>query len=244
MFLRISIFYALTWFFIALLATIQQATGLLPPSIGLPQWGPGLAALVMLVLFRKDGHKITFFSKATPAMRYVHAALIPVGAGLTILLISRLMNIQPSPDAPMYNSVLPLILWMPFGAIGEELGWRGYLHKKLDTRMRGLYSSLMVGILWAPIHVTFFSRGPVFVFFLFVLIISYAIVIYALVQNTGFSVALASVFHLFINLSNLLYLDVIYESQFMITNALVWATIAVATIIIKRDLFLSRRGQS
>jgi membrane protease YdiL (CAAX protease family) len=242
MFLRIIVFYVLTWFFIVLLAGIQQATGLLPPEIGLAQWGPGLAALLMLVIFRRDGHKITFFLKNTPAMRYVYAALIPIGASLIILLVSKLMAIQPSPDAPVYNSLLPLILWMPLGAIGEELGWRGYLHKKLDTRLRGLYSSLLVGILWAPIHVTFFSRGPVFIFFLFLLIISYTIVIYALVQDTGFSVALASAFHLLINLSNLLFLDIIYETRFMSMNALVWAAIAAVTVFMKRDVFFSPRG--
>ena len=39
-----------------------------------------------------------------------------------------------------------MVLWMPLGALGEELGWRGYLHKKLDPRIRGLFSSLLVGI--------------------------------------------------------------------------------------------------
>ena len=177
-------------------------------------------------------------------MRYIYAALIPVAAGLVIFLSSKLMAIQPSRDAPTYDSLVPLILWMPLGAIGEELGWRGYLHKKLDTRLRGLYSSLLVGLLWAPIHVTFFSRGPLFVFFLFLLIISYAIVIYALVQDTRFSVALASVFHLFINLTNLLFLDVIYEKQFMVLNALVWVAIAVTAILLKRELFFSPKGQA
>ena len=199
---------------------------------------------MMLVIFRRDGHKITFFSKETPAMRYVFAVLIPLGAGLLVFLISRLLAIQPSANAPIYGSLLPLILWMPFGAIGEELGWRGYLHKKLDTRMRGLFSSLLVGILWAPIHVTFFSRGPVFVFFLFLMIISYSIVIYALVQDTGFSVALASIFHLFINLSNLFFLNIIYETQLMIVNSMVWVVIAAVTIFMKKDLFFSVKGDS
>jgi membrane protease YdiL (CAAX protease family) len=197
-----------------------------------------------LVIFRKDGHKITFFSNATPAKRYLSAVFIPVGAGLIVFLISRLMAIQPSADAPTYGSLLPLILWMPFGAIGEELGWRGYLHKKLDTRLRGLYSSLLVGLLWAPIHVTFFARGPVFVFLLFLMIVSYSIVIYALVQDTGFSVALAGVFHLFINLTNLLYLAIIYETQLMFVNSLVWVVIAAVTIFMKKELFFTAKVKS
>ena len=35
MFLRISIFYVFTWFFLIFLGGIQQATGFLPPEVGL-----------------------------------------------------------------------------------------------------------------------------------------------------------------------------------------------------------------
>jgi membrane protease YdiL (CAAX protease family) len=134
-----------------------------------------------------------------------------------------------------------MIAWMPFGALGEELGWRGYLHKKLDPRMSGLLSSILVGILWMPIHVQFITRGPLFVFFLALLLISYSIVIYALVQDTDFNVLLATIFHLFINVANLLFLDVIYETQFMMVNALVWVAVAAFTVWRKRELFFTSR---
>ena len=242
MFLRISIFYVLTWFFLIFLGGMQQATGLLPPEVGLAQWGPGIAALLMLLLFRKDGHKINFFSKGIPTVRYLYAALIPVGVGLVVYLVKSLLSIEPSADAPTYGSLLTMVLWMPLGAIGEELGWRGYLHKKLDTRMRGLFSSLLVGVLWMPIHVSFFGEGPVFLFFLVLMIISYSIVIYALVHDTGFNVLLASVFHLFINVSNLLFLDVIHETSFMVVNALVWVALAVVVVFMKKDVFLQQKA--
>jgi membrane protease YdiL (CAAX protease family) len=244
MFLRVTVFYVLTWFFLILLGGIQQATGLLPPEIGLAQWGPGIAALLMLVLFRKDGHKIIFFSNEITPMRYVYAALIPVGVGLIVFLIRSFIFIEPSADTPTYGSLLLLVLWMPFGAIGEELGWRGYLHKQLATRMRGLFSSLIVGILWMPIHVAFLTQGPVFILLLTILIISYSIVIYALVQDTGFNVLLASVFHLSINLTNLLFLDVIYETSFMMINAIVWAIVAAMTVFMKRDVFFAPKNYS
>lgn len=242
MFLRIGFFYVLTWFFLMLLGGVQQATGLLPPEIGLAQWGPGIAALLMLVLFRKDGHKITFFSNDTPVLRYVYAALIPMGVSLVVYLLKSLLSIEPSVDSPTYGAILPMLLWMPFGAIGEELGWRGYLHKQLDSRMRGLWSSLLVGLLWMPIHVALYGEGAVFLFFLLLTIISYSIVIYALVQDTGFNVLLASIFHLSINVSNLLFLDVIHETQFMIVNALVWVVVAIIVIFMKRELFFAKKG--
>ena len=241
MILRISVFYILTWFLLILIGGIQQATALLAPEVGLPQLGPGIAGLLMLLIFRKDGHRIQFLSKETPLSRYLYAALIPVGVSLVVFVIRSVIDITPSTSSPIYESLITAILWMPFGALGEEIGWRGYLHKKLDTRMRGLFSSLLVGILWMPIHVAFLAQGPVFIIFLAVLIISYSIVIYVLVQDTGFNVLLASVFHLAINLTNLLFLDVIYDLTFMIINSLVWAVVATGLVISHRELFLAPR---
>jgi membrane protease YdiL (CAAX protease family) len=241
MFSQIGIFYILAWFFLLLLAIVQQAAGL-PPELALPQWGPGIATLVMLLIFRKDGHKIVFFSKETPLTRYLLAALIPAGVGLVVFLISSLVPLEPSGGPAPYQSLLLFVLWLPFGALGEELGWRGYLHKKLDSCMSGLFSSLLVGLLWMPIHISFFAEGVLFVFFLALLIISFSIVIYALVQDTGFNVLLATVFHLMINLSNLLFLDVIYETPFMMVYALVWVVVAAIAVFMKRDIFLTPKS--
>jgi membrane protease YdiL (CAAX protease family) len=241
MFRRIIIFYGLTWFFLMLLGGVQQATGVVPAEIGLAQWGPGLAALLMLVIFRRDGFKITFFAKDTPHLRFLYAALIPLGVGLVIYLLKFLIPMQSTAVPGIFDNLPLTLLWIPLGAIGEEIGWRGYLHKKLDPHMRGLFSSLLVGILWMPIHVHFLAQGPVFLFFFALMIISYSIVIYALVQDTNFNVLLASIFHLAINLANLLVLDVIYETSFMMISSLVWMVVAAGVVFLKRDLFLSSK---
>ena len=241
MFLRISIFYVLTWFFLMLLGGVQQETGLLPPEIGLAQWGPGIAALLMLVIFRKDGFKITFFSKDIPVLRYV-AALTPIGVGLVIYLIRFLVPMESTAIPGIYDNIPLVLVWIPLGALGEEIGWRGYLHKKLDTRMRGLFSSVLVGVLWMLIHIHFFADGPVFILFFTLSMISYSIVIYALIQDTKFNVLLATLFHISINLSNLLFLDVIYETRFMMVNALVWVAVAVLVMLMEKDIFLSPKS--
>jgi uncharacterized protein len=242
MFLRISIFYVLTWFFLILLGGFQQETGLLPAEIGIAQWAPGIAALLMLLIFRKDQHKLVFFAKDTPVLRYLLAALIPVGVGLVVRLISTWVPMESSAAPAAYESLGLLILWMPLGALGEEIGWRGYLHKKFDPRLRGLFSSLLVGVLWMPIHVTFLAEGPVFIFFFTLTIISYSIVIYALVHDTGFSILLAALFHLSINLTNLLFLDVIYATAFMMINAFVWTVAAAIFVLTKKDVFFAPKS--
>jgi membrane protease YdiL (CAAX protease family) len=242
MFVRIAVFYVLTWFFLILLGGSQQATGLIPPEIGLAQWGPGIAALLMLLIFRKDGHRFVFFSRETLLPRYLTAVLIPAGAAVVVFLLLQVFPITGTNTPSLYQSLPLVLLWMPLGALGEEIGWRGYLHKKLNTRLRGIVSSLLVGLLWMPIHVHFLTQGPIFILFLFLLIASYSIVLYALTQDTGFNILLATIFHIAINLTNLLFLDVIYAPQFMMLNATVWLVIAALTVIFKRDAFLTPRA--
>jgi membrane protease YdiL (CAAX protease family) len=231
----------LTWFFLMLLGGVQQATGFLPPEIGLAQWGPGIAALLMLVLFRKDGFKITFFAKDTSTLRYLYAALIPLGVGIVVYSLKFWVPLQSSAVPGIFDNLPLTLLWIPLGAIGEEIGWRGYLHKKLDPRMRGLFSSLLVGVLWMPIHVHFLSQGPIFLFFFALTAISWSIVIYALLQDTNFNVLLASIFHMAINLANLFVLDVIYQTSFMMISSLVWVVVAAIFVITKRDHYLATK---
>ncbi len=243
MILRIIVFYGLTWFFLLLLGGVQQATGLLPAQIGLAQWGPAIAAFLMVLIFRKDEHRILFFSKDTPVLRYVYAALIPVAVGLVVLLISSWVPMAKFAPQAIYDPLWLVVLWIPLGAIGEEIGWRGYLNKTVDGRLRGLVSSLLVGVLWMPIHVSYLAEEPVFIFFFTLLIISYSVVIYALVQDTGFSVMLASIFHLSINLTNLLFLDVIYETKFMMVNGIVWAIVAAIVVLARRNIFIMPKSK-
>lgn len=241
MVLRIAIFYGLTWFFLILFAGIQQATGILPPQIGLAQLGPGVAALFMLLLFRRDRFRITFFSKEVSPGRYLLAVLLPAAVGLVVYLIRFLVPMESNPPPEIYNNMLLILAWTPFGALGEEFGWRGYLHKKLDTRLRGLVSSIVVGLLWMPIHVTFLTQGPVILFFLAIWFISVSIVMYALVQDTGFSVLVATLFHIAINLINLLTIDSMYQPVFWMINGIVWTIVATGFVVSKRNLYLGHK---
>lgn len=241
MFLRIGIFYLLTWFFLAFLGGIQEATGILPPEIGLAQWGPGIAALLTVVIFRKDGIKITFFSKDTPQLRYLWAVLIPAGIGLLVYLIRALLPIQSATPPDVFNQMLLVLIWTPLGALGEEIGWRGYLHKKLDTRMRGLVSSIIVGLLWMPIHITLLTHGSVLLIFLALWFISLSVVIYGLVEDTGFNVLVAAIFHFSINFINLLFLDVYLNPTFWMLYGSVWVIVAAIFVLIKRELYLGTK---
>ena len=242
--IRVVVFYILTFVFTIVLGGIQEAAGLAQTSIILPQWGPGLAALVMLLVFRKDRLRITFFDRHVPASRYLLAALIPIGGAVLIYLIYRLFFGAPAAGASTATPWI-LLLWFPLGAIGEELGWRGYLNNRLNADMVGLASSVIVGTLWAFWHVGSYQNGMLYTLFFMLLMISYTVVIYALVSRIGFNVLVAAIFHLMINVGNLFSYAVVNRVDFLMVSSLVWAAIAIVVVVTRKPLFgLARSAQN
>jgi membrane protease YdiL (CAAX protease family) len=129
---------------------------------------------------------------------------------------------------------------MPLGAIGEELGWRGYLHRRLNAGIAGFGSSRIVGTLWGLWHIGSYANGLLYMAFFVILMVSYSIVIYTLVVDAGFNVAVAGLFHLTINVTSLFSFSRISSLGFVIVNAGVWAAIAAALVASRRTLFAAR----
>jgi hypothetical protein len=102
--LRVLIFFVLMWFFLVLLGGFQQETGFLPPEVGLAQWGPGLAGLLMLVLFRKDGHKLVWWRSPLDLQRFMLATLVPFAAAIVLFAVQNFLRV-PASDA----GTIPLI---------------------------------------------------------------------------------------------------------------------------------------
>ena len=234
--LRVLIFYILMWLFLMVLGGVQQETGFLPPEVGLAQWGPGLAGLLMLVLFRKDGHKLVWWRNPPDLQRFMLAALVPLAAALVLFVVQTFMRVPASGAG-----ALPLIaiFWAPLGALGEEIGWRGYLQQRLKGNMRGIVVAVLIGLLWAPMHVQYFANGLLFFAFFTLLIISFSVFVYA-ISADAFSITLATVFHLAVNYTSMYFFDRINSTIFMAVNALIWVLIAVVAILKNKVLFLSR----
>jgi membrane protease YdiL (CAAX protease family) len=229
MWLRAIVFYILAFVFTIVLGGIQQGAALPQDALILPQWGPGLAALLMLFIFRKDGSRLPIITRSTPVRCYGLAVLVPAGGALVAYLINSLIL-----GAPRFGDLTgipwPLVLWMPLGALGEELGWRGYLHPRLNAGIPGLGSSVIVGALWGLWHVGSYANGALYMAFFVILMISYSIVIYNLVAAAGFNVVAAALFHLTINITSLFSISRISSLEFVIVNAGVWAVIAAAFV--------------
>jgi CAAX protease family protein len=107
-----------------------------------------------------------------------------------------------SPETPFLQKliVMFLIFTLGFDGLGEEIGWRGYALPKLLEGRSALFSSLVLGALWAVWHFpfaltkgTFLSEVPLYWFFINLLALS---VIYTWIfNNTNQSLLLALLFH-------------------------------------------------
>ena len=115
----------------------------------------------------------------------------------------------------------------------------------MNRRLNGLVSSLIVGIPWALWHIGLYQNGPLYMGFLVLLITSYAVVLYALVEAISFNIWIAALFHLFINMTNVVFLSVISDTPFMIGMAMAWVVIAAGVVMMNRETFLvAPRSQS
>jgi hypothetical protein len=105
--------------------------------------------------------------------------------------------------------------------------------------MRGIVIAVLIGLLWAPMHVQYFANGALFFAFFTLLIISFSVFIYA-ISAQAFSVALATVFHLAVNYTSMFFFDRINSTVFMSVYALIWMLIAAAAVLKNKALFFSR----
>jgi uncharacterized protein len=91
------------------------------------------------------------------------------------------------------------------GALGEELGWRGFALPELQKRMNALSASLLLGVIWVLWHLPLWFAGLGFEnipYWSYAITgISFTILVTWAFNHTRGSLVIASLFHLALNLS-------------------------------------------
>jgi membrane protease YdiL (CAAX protease family) len=242
--IRVVVFYGITFIFTIILAIVQQVSGIDANKIILPQFCPGLAAIIMIVLFRKDNLKITIAAKQISFLKYLGALTIPIVVPIILFFVySR--YIHPL-HLPTVNTVSFAIMLggMLVGAFGEELGWRGYLQNLLDRRINSFFAFLIVGILWGLWHVGNYANGPTYMLFFVFATIGYSAVMAWLLQGTDYNVVLACLFHFAVNAGFYMLKDALTDLRLITINGLVWIGLAVVIVIFNRKGFLEPRKEN
>lgn len=107
-------------------------------------WGPGIAAIICFLLFRKSHHKtISFFGSSV--LKSIAFYVVPIIALAAVGVQGQGMNPHLF---PLIVGVLGFI-----SILGEELGWRGFLQDALRP-LPELWKYILIGIMWEFWHFT------------------------------------------------------------------------------------------
>ncbi len=128
--------------------------------------------------------------------------LAPLAVGMSILM---------GGDTPVVDNTVFGVLFLfafmifPGSALGEELGWRGFVLPRMQARHSALKASLLIGILWGPWHLPLWLTGseghPISLYVPFVVAVIASSVFYTwLYNNTGGSLLIVVLYHAASNL--------------------------------------------
>jgi len=240
---KIGLFFVMTFVFTILLVVVQQLLGIDPTQISLPQFGPGIAALAMLRLFRNDRVKLTVTLKGVHPLKYVAALGIPLAVPAILFLIYNQLFAPisiPSIDVMAFVVMLGGIL---LGAFGEEMGWRGYAQNLLDQQLNGVAAFLIVGVLWGVWHIGNFQHGLLYMLFFVFSTIGYSAVMAWLLPGTGFNVILATLFHFSVNVGFFILHNAMADIRLVALNGLVWLSAAILIVARNKQGFLQASRQ-
>jgi len=223
----IVIAYALTWillgpFFYVLNVqyggNMQSWMWAWVPLAFLGGWGPTLAAFI--VTARADGRSgVRRLLRAASAWRVsagwylLVVAFPPVVTALSLILVDRGIGTLLAFDARTALAAIPVayLVALPFGPLGEELGWRGFALPRLLPRYGPALASLLLGVIWTLWHVPMMLWSPgasipsfmglsTFAFAVFLLqITSETVLMTWLFLRTGGNLLLAILAHLTFN---------------------------------------------
>lgn len=165
---------------------------------------------------------------------YFPILLLMPGVSVVVYALMRCMD-MPLPAAQI--SVLPaLLMFFAFlvGALGEELGWSGYVLDPMQDQWsawRAGVSLGLVAIIWHLAPMLLLQRAPAWIAWWCLYVMGARILIVWLYNNTGKSVFGVTLFHATLNLSYMLF--PVYGSHFdMRLGGLVTAFAAAMVIVL------------
>jgi membrane protease YdiL (CAAX protease family) len=169
--------------------------------------GPTLVALFLS--WRSDGRagvRALFARRGSPTVAFYAVALLHIAAAHLVATIGLVLAGRYTAQHLFYPPLRPEQIAIAIVApLGEEYGWRGYALPRLQTSMKPLAASLVVGAVWAAWHLpTFFVPGArVADFFLTLPGMLAGSVIYTWLYNaTGGSMRVVLLAHLGVHLDN------------------------------------------
>jgi uncharacterized protein len=165
--------------------------------------------------------------------------LMPALTTLSIVCLHFNGTPLPSLQFPIQTGVAIFVAFF-IGALGEELGWSGYVTDPMQSRWGALGASLLLGAVWAAWHVVPYMQAhrPVSWMGWYALsTVATRVVMVWIFNNTGKSVFGAAVFHAMLNLCWLLFPEEYLDPRFI---GLAMSGVATCVVIVWGPQTLSK----
>jgi membrane protease YdiL (CAAX protease family) len=247
--------YVIFWLLLALTGyLISLKVPLLIQNI-MKNISAGTPTIVIIIMFKKlypnitvkEYLKIHFAKKTNPGVfisSFLLQALVVVIAVLAFFLI----NNKPLNTMTFIavSSIIPvLIMDLTSGALGEELGWRGYALNILQKKYIPLKAGLIVGVIWGlwhlPLMILSGYSGSELVYYIIafmVAVISMSVVI-TFFYNKSKNILIAMWMHFWFNF--LLKIVIFDLLPMLIYLSVGYLILAVLIIIFKRNEVLIKQ---
>jgi uncharacterized protein len=199
-------------------------------------------AAALIIVYRENGTdgaadllRRSFDFKRIKAKRwYVPILLLMPGVSVVVYALMRWMDMPlPAPQIPVLPGSLMFVAFF-VGALGEELGWSGYVLDPMQDRWSALRAGVTLGlvaVIWHLVPLLLLHRSAAWIAWWCLYAMAARILIVWLYNNTGKSVFSAALFHATLNLSYMLF--PVYGSHYdMRLGGLVMAFAAVMVTVV------------
>jgi membrane protease YdiL (CAAX protease family) len=169
---------------------------------------------------------------------YLVVVLVPVALTAGVLPLNALLGGPAlSLGMPLVGAAVFLAFSIfPGSALGEEIGWRGYVLPRLQTRMSALSASLFLAPIWALWHLPLWLTGdpvktPTFYVPFFLAVFPLSILLTSVYNSTGGSLLMVVLLHATANFPVTMAIDEL-GTRATVPVLLYWGLMAVAAIVV------------
>jgi membrane protease YdiL (CAAX protease family) len=169
---------------------------------------------------------------------YVVVLLGPVALTGGVVLLNALMG---GPALSLGMTLVGATIFFAFSifpgsALGEEIGWRGYVLPRLQSRMSALSASLLIAPIWGLWHLPLWLTGdpvktPTFYVAFFVSVFPMSVLLTWVYNSTGGSLLMVVLLHATINLPVTLVIDDL-GTRGRVPSLLYFGLLVVAAIVV------------
>ena len=201
---------------------------------------PMVAALILVHRERRTAGVIELLKRSFDFERirakrwYAPILVLMAGVNVAVYGLMRWMD-MPVP-APQIGVLAAPVMFFAFfvGALGEELGWSGYITDPLQERWNALQTGVILGlvsVVWHLVPLLLIGRSPTWIAWWCLYAVAARVLIVWLYNNTGKSVFAVALFHATLNLTWMLF--PVDGSHFdMRLGGLVMAVVAVMVTVV------------